>query len=133
MRHLVKDAGLDWEVDSCGTHAYHIGEPPDTRTIKVAREFGIDLSPLRARIIEPNDFHKFDWIYAMDQSHYRRLQTMVPHQERHKVVLFLDHYSGQEREVPDPYYEGRQAFYDVFHLVHQACQELLDNLKNKYS
>jgi protein-tyrosine phosphatase len=80
FRKMVADAGLAHaiRVDSAGTHAYHVGEPPDTRSQAIARARGYDRSGLRARRIEPGDFAAFDLILAMDRDHQSILGRLTP-------------------------------------------------------
>ncbi|MGH8250410.1 MAG: low molecular weight protein-tyrosine-phosphatase, partial [Steroidobacteraceae bacterium] len=111
-------AGLDIEVDSAGTHGYHVGSPPDQRAIEAARRRGIDMSKLRARVVEEGDFERFDLVLAMDEQNYRRLRKFAPPQHAERVRLFLD-YAPQlkRRDVPDPYYGGPTGFEEVLDLV----------------
>ena len=91
----ARDApGLEIEVDSAGTHGYHTGSPPDERSIAAARRRGIDMSSLRARVVEPGDFERFDLVLAMDESVYERLRGMAPRSHAERVRLFL-HYAPQ--------------------------------------
>ena len=80
FRHYVREAGLEerFVIDSAGTHGYHIGDPPDRRTIDAARRRGFDLDKLRARKLRSSDFNEFDLILAMDSSHLRTLRTLAP-------------------------------------------------------
>ena len=118
------------EVDSAGTHGYHAGEPPDARAIAAAARRGIDMSDLRARVVEAADFERFDLVLAMDDQVYRRLQRLAPAAYRHRVRLFLE-YAPElgRREVPDPYYGGTTGFEDVLDLVEQAARGLLAALR----
>jgi protein-tyrosine phosphatase len=128
FRHLVETAGLSdkVDIDSAGTHSYHVGAPPDPRTVMAARARGIDLSPLRARVVRPGDFAAFDLILAMDSGHLAHLEAMSPAGGRAKVKLFLDyHPEGRLRDVPDPYYGGPAGFEHVFDLVEHASRALL--------
>jgi protein-tyrosine phosphatase len=100
-------AGLAVDVDSAGTHGYHAGEPPDARAIAAAARRGIDMSDLRARMLEAADFERFDLVLAMDQQNFRRLQRLAPAAYRNRLRLFLDYAPDLgRREVPDPYYGG---------------------------
>lgn len=125
FRHLLKQKGsLDlFEIDSAGTHAYHVGEPPDSRAQQTARSRGIDLSFIRGRKFTNSDFEYFDYILAMDTDNLHILQQACPAEYQHKVKLFLD-YAPQrsERDVPDPYYGGPQGFDNVFDLVTDAAE-----------
>src|SRR4029077_13483219 len=95
------------EVDSAGTAAYHVGEPPDTRTRAAASRRGYSLEALRARVVEPGDFERFDLILAMDADNLRVLQRRAPSHAHERLRLFLEFAPQQEvRDVPDPYYGG---------------------------
>jgi len=108
-------------VDSAGTHAYHVGEMPDSRAQQTARNRGIDLSKIRARKVAPLDFEHFDYILAMDSDNYQILLSNSPSQHHDKIKLFLDFApEADERNVPDPYYGGQHGFEHVFDLVEQA-------------
>lgn len=128
---LIEDRGARhrFHVDSAGTHAYHVGEPPDLRAQQTARQRGIDLSYIRARKFSPADFEEFDHILAMDSDNLAILQQACPEMHLGKVKLFLD-YAPQrdERDVPDPYYGGRNGFEHVFDLVEDASQGFYQQL-----
>lgn len=123
--HLLKQKGSSEQfvVDSAGTHAYHVGEMPDSRAQQTARQRGIDLSFIRARKFSAADFEHFDFILAMDTDNLQILQQACPPEYQHKVQLFLD-YAPQraEQDVPDPYYGGPQGFEHVFDLVADAAE-----------
>jgi len=131
FRALVKQRGLDEgiEADSAGTHAYHVGQPPDARSIAAAARRGIDLRPLRARKVVAADFDRFDLILAMDREHLERLYRLAPIERRDRLALFLAYCPGLGRdEVPDPYYDGPGAFELVLDLVEAGSAALLDHL-----
>lgn len=134
LRKLVVEQGLAHlvEVDSAGTHAYHVGEPPDLRARQTALERGIDISDLRARLAESDDFHRFDYVLAMDQDNYRALSRICPPGMEAKLRLFMDFAPELGfREVPDPYYGGQRGFDQVFDLVEMAARGLLDDLSRR--
>ncbi len=119
-------SGLAIEADSAGTQAYHVGSPPDARAVAAARRRGIDMSELRARIVEAADFERFDLLLAMDEQNYRELLGMAPRERRDRVRLFLEYAPDLgRREVPDPYYGGATGFEDVLDLVEEAGRGLL--------
>jgi len=123
-------AGLAVEVDSAGTHGYHAGEPPDARAVAAAARRGIDMSDLRARMLEAADFERFDLVLAMDEQNYRRLQRLAPAACRHRVRLFLEYAPDLgRRDVPDPYYGGDTGFEEVLDLVEAASRGLLAALR----
>jgi protein-tyrosine phosphatase len=134
FRELVRREGLEDRIviDSAGTHAYHVGNPPDRRAQATALARGIELSDLRARQVEERDFEHFDYILAMDEDNLAILQSQCPPQHAHKVRLFLEFAPQRyEREVPDPYYGGPQGFEHVFDLVEEAAEGLLAHVRER--
>lgn len=135
FRHHVKSARLDHliHIDSAGTHAYHIGEPPDRRSQQAALKRGYSMQGLRARRVTQEDFSRFQYILAMDHHNLEELQQDCPPQYNSRLGLFLQ-YSNQwdmHQEVPDPYYGGSHGFERVLDLVENASQGLLSYiLKN---
>jgi protein-tyrosine phosphatase len=132
FRHLVEQAGLNdrFEIDSAGTHAYHVNEPPDRRAQAAAERRGYLMSDIRARRVAASDFEQFDYIIAMDRDNLASLADQADVQHHNKVHLFLDYASGQEVEVPDPYYGGAAGFERVLDLIEQASRGLLETLQN---
>ncbi len=113
-------------VDSAGTGAYHEGNKPDARMTKAAKQRGVDLSFLRARAVQQNDFEKFDLILAMDKANYEDLIEICPIEYQDKVKMFLSFSNKISlHSVPDPYYGGSKGFEDVLDLVEEACSGLL--------
>jgi len=120
------------EVDSAGTAGYHVGEPPDARTRAAAARRGYRLDSLRARVVEPADFERFDLILAMDQENLRVLQRRAPAQAHERLRLFLEFAPQRDvREVPDPYYGGPNGFEEVLDLVEEAARGLLAHLRQR--
>jgi protein-tyrosine phosphatase len=120
-------------VDSAGTHAYHVGEPPDPRSQQTAVRHGVDLSRQRARRVSRDDFDQFDYILAMDQDNYQNLMASAPNEHQHKVQLFLEFApQRREREVPDPYYGGPDGFEHVYELVEAAALGLLADIRGRH-
>jgi len=117
-------------IDSAGTHAYHVGKPPDHRAQDEALLRGVDLSYQRARQAEPKDFHQFDYILAMDRDNYRGLAAICPEGMEDRLHLFLDFARElEEDEVPDPYYGGKDGFRLVFEMVESAAAGLLESVR----
>jgi protein-tyrosine phosphatase len=134
MRRLAEQGGWGGrlEVDSAGTTAYHVGEPPDARSQAHALRRGYDLSAQRARQVEDADFRRFDWILAMDRGHLRELRDQAPVLIHDRIRLLLDFATGLEgRDVPDPYYGGAAGFEQVLDLVEQGCQGFLSSLSRR--
>lgn len=120
------------EVDSAGTAGYHVGQPPDPRTRQAAARRGYDLSTLRARIVEPGDFERFDLILAMDHENLEVLRRRAPGHARERLRLFLEFApDGAPDEVPDPYYGGPNGFEEVLDLVEAATRGLLEHLRRR--
>ncbi|MDX1655630.1 MAG: low molecular weight protein-tyrosine-phosphatase [Candidatus Competibacteraceae bacterium] len=121
-------------IESAGTHAYHIGHPPDKRSQQAARRRGADLSRLRARQVVEEDLEEFDYVLAMDQDNYQRLLAMAATAaQRDRVRLLMDYAPRlPEREVPDPYYGNLGGFDRVLDLVEEACQGLILELRQRY-
>lgn len=136
FRKLVADQGLAdrIETDSAGTHAYHIGEPPDRRAQSAATSRDIDLSMLRGRKFIPQDFHEFDYVIAMDESNYSDMDAINPGDGKAVFSLFLE-YATQtdEKEVPDPYYGGNMGFEFVLDLVQDASAGLLAHIRQHHA
>ena len=119
-----------FEIDSAGTHAYHIGNPPDSRSQKTARKHGVDLSNQRARKVHESDFFYYDYIIAMDTDNIEILRSICPANSQSQIKLLLDYLPDSSfPSVPDPYFEGK--FDEVFETVHAACTSFLENLIKK--
>jgi protein-tyrosine phosphatase len=133
FRKVVADAGLAdrFHVASAGTHAYHVGAPPDRRARSAAARRGLTLTHMRARRISDEDFETFDYIFAMDKDNLGELLDRAPEEHREKVMLFLDFAgTGRAAEVPDPYYGGASGFELVLDLVQQASERLLQRIRS---
>jgi protein-tyrosine phosphatase len=132
FRDLAQRAGLGESllVDSAGTGDWHVGAPPDRRAVQAAKRRGYDLSPLRARQVEPADFARFGWILAMDQQNLRALEAMRPvdYPGHVGLLLALQPELGID-EVPDPYYGGPEGFEHVLDLVESALTALLERVR----
>ena len=130
FRHLVAERGLldRIDVDSAGTHAYHVGEAPDRRAQTAAAKRGVSLSDIRARRVGMADFERFDFVLAMDRDNLNQLREQADASQRCKLHLFLDFSSGPESEVPDPYFGGATGFERVLDLVEDAARGLLETL-----
>jgi len=118
------------EVDSAGTHAYHVNEPPDPRSIEAAARRGIDLSEQRARAVSLSDFEIFDLVLAMDQGNLDILLRIAPAEHHGKLRLFLEGVGAASGdELPDPYYGGAQGFELALDLAEQGSANLIRILR----
>ena len=117
------------QVDSAGTANYHVGEPPDRRTVAAARRRGYELSGLRARQVTSADFDNFDHVLAMDRANLAQLEALRRGTRHARLGLFLEFAPdcGSD-EVPDPYYGGQEEFERVLDLCEAAARGLLRNL-----
>lgn len=121
---------LSVEIDSAGTHAYHVGEAPDRRAREAAARRGIDLSSLRARRVTVQDFARFDMILAMDDLNRAVLSELCPAELRDRIRLLLEFAPEAGRtDVPDPYYGGPNGFEFVLDLVEEASAGLLAHVR----
>ena len=126
-----KTKSLNIEVDSAGTAAYHVGELPDVRSIEIAKKYNIDLNKHRARQFSRVDFDKFDVIYAMDTNNYAHLISLSSNDyERSSIRLILNEINPNLYEsVPDPYYGGENGFQDVYNMLNEACEKIIQNIE----
>ena len=125
MEKKIREAGLDWTVDSAGTSRWHIGEPPDERSIEKAAEYNINITGQRARQITPLDLKEFDLILAMDSSNFRDIIALTSEKnEIDKIKLILNYvYPEQNMAVPDPYYDN--SFQNVYELLESATDQIV--------
>lgn len=131
FRHVVADAGFAdrFVVDSAGTHGYHIGEPPDSRSVALARKHGYDLSALRARLFTARDFQDFDLLLAMDRGHLGLMRRLATPAYADRAKLFLSYVPGLGIEdVPDPFYGEERDFAHALDLIERGSRALLDAL-----
>ena len=121
--------GLKLDIDSAGTADYHVGEPPDRRTVAAARRRGYDLAGLRARRVQTEDFSRFNFVLAMDRDNLAELERLRPQGASTRLALFLEFADeASELEVPDPYYGGVEDFERVLDLCEVAARGLLAHL-----
>jgi len=132
LRHLARERGLAGRVvvRSAGTHDYHVGECPDSRTLEHASRRGYDLSAQRAMQVSRKHFDEYDYILAMDRGHLRQLRALAPAGSRARLGMFLDasaRWKGED--IPDPYYGGAEGFEQVLDMVEAACLGLLSEIR----
>jgi protein-tyrosine phosphatase len=130
MRGLVAEAGLEdeIEVESAGTGDWHIGYPPDDRSVAAAAERGVELTG-EARQVARGDFDGFDLLIAMDRQNERDLLRMARTEEDRQKIRLLRSYADGELDVPDPYYGGEDGFAEVVEIVERSCRALLEEIK----
>lgn len=135
FRKLVRDEKLEHliEIDSAGTHAYHIGEPPDERAQAACARRGIDISSLRGRKAVAGDIDKFDYVLAMDRENYEDLHDICPPGQESRIRLFMEFAPDRpEEEVPDPYFGGASGFDRVLDMIEDAARGLLEDIRRSH-
>lgn len=127
LRAVVAETGREghFEIDSAGTGGWHVGSPPDPRSVAVAARNGIDISQQRCRRIEAADFERFDLILAMDRGNLDDLLALAPAGLHAKVHMFLDYSLGQDAEITDPYYGGADGFDRAYRIIREASLSLV--------
>ncbi len=116
-------------VDSAGTAGYHVGNPPDKRSIAVARKYGLNITHQKCRKFSEQDFLEFDHIYVMDRSNFSDVASLAKNQEEaSKVKLLLSEVELGIKEVPDPYYGGDDGFENVYQMIDRACEAIAKKL-----
>lgn len=131
LRHEVTKRGLSEKIniESAGTHGYHIGEAPDPRGVRAAKARGISMQGMVARQVAPEDFDLFDHIIAMDRGHHRILTSMMPNNPKATLSMFMDFCNNpQAKDVPDPYYGDDQGFEDVLDMLEEGVEGILNRL-----
>jgi len=126
-----KTTRLDIKVGSAGTAAYHVGKLPDKRSIEIAEKYNINLKNQKARQFSRVDFDKFDIIYAMDTNNLAHLISLAEtEEERKKIRLILNEINpGACESVPDPYYGGEHGFQNVYNMLNEACDKIVQNIE----
>jgi protein-tyrosine phosphatase len=131
LRHHVAEEGLDVDVDSSGTGSWHVGDGADDRAVRTLQERGYR-SAHTARQFEPEWFDQYDMIIALDRGHLRALRSMAPDEESRAKLRLLrefDPATGDDHDVPDPYYGGQEGFEEVLDLVEAATEGLLAEIR----
>jgi protein-tyrosine phosphatase len=130
LREKLKKHHIEAEIDSCGFESFHVGDEPDTRAQTVASRRGIDLSSHRARLFHVQDFDRFDYIFAMDSSHYANIMRYARNDsDRTRVNYMLNVLTpGENRGVMDPWYHDMKAFEAVFQQLDAACDIIVEKI-----
>ena len=136
LRKRLAERGLEREVevDSCGLEGWHVGSPPDQRSIASGLLRGYDLKPLRARQLQDGDFEAFSLLVAMDQGHLAALGKRCPAGAEERLKLFLDYHPEETglRDVPDPYYGELRDFDLALDLIEQGMEGLVESLQRDH-
>ena len=132
----IKEAKLEdqFSADSAGTSAYHLGDPPDQRSVSNALVNGVNINH-SARQFTELDFSEFDYILAMDQDNLMQIESMAQiHGVSHNGLFLIRAFqsNGQDLEVPDPYFGGESGFQTVFNVLNECNQELIEYLRETH-
>ena len=127
LRKLVAEAAreADFEIDSAGTHDYHVGKPPFEMAVETAKRRGYEIAHLVARRVAPRDFDHFDSILAMDRANVASLKTIAPTRCKNKIELLLDY--GEDhygKDIPDPYGRQPKDFQVALDMIEDGCRGL---------
>ncbi len=130
FRHVLQTRGAagGFLIDSAGTGGWHIGSPPDPRSIAIAAGHGIDLSAQRARKVTDGDFARFDLVLAMDRANRTELKARATRDRHDRIHLLMDFALGEARDVPDPYYGGADGFETVYRMIRTVSEALAEKL-----
>ncbi len=131
LQKKITERGLSHFVDSSGTSNNHVGEQPDSRMRKTALSYNCSIDHLRARQFKIQDYNDFDLIYVMDKSNLANVLSLARNQEdRMKVKMILNEsHPGKDLEVPDPYFGGEKGFTEVFELLNEATDCILNKIE----
>jgi protein-tyrosine phosphatase len=133
FRAVLAERGRDMVLDSAATGAWNLGEAPDPRSIAIAARHGIDISGQRARKVRPEDFARFDLILGMDRQNVRDLKALAPAGAHGRIHLLAEFAQGTTRDVPDPYYDGPEAFASVYRMIREASEALAKLVEDRAS
>lgn len=131
MRSVVENQGVtqNFEIESAGTHGYHVGETPDSRAVAAAQARGVSMQGIQARKVTKLDFEIFDHIIAMDQGHYQILERLLPVDSKASLSLFMGYCDDIKiKDVPDPYYGSEEGFETVLDLLEIGAEGIFKRL-----
>jgi len=135
FKHKIKEHRLEayFEANSCGTANYHIGDPPDTRTVANARKNGVSMNHLGRQLCE-KDLQDYDYVLAMDKSNHQHILRLANAGHFPGKVALMRNYDSVDKggEVPDPYYGGESHFQEVFDILDRTMENFIQHLEDKY-
>lgn len=134
FRAAAEKAGLPVRVDSVGTAAYHVGDPPDQRAIDVAKSHGVDISGARGRQLSDEDFSRFTHIFALDKDNLRGINALAPRYRNAEISLLLDVINENAgASVADPYYGEEADFEECWATIQNAVEKLVERFANSHA
>jgi protein-tyrosine phosphatase len=130
----VKRSNLDhyFEIDSCGTSNYHIGDIPDPRTFAIALKHGIVIDHI-VRQLTSNDLEAYDYILAMDRNNFQNILRLTDNDSHKAKVFMMREFDslGKGKEVPDPYFGNERGFQEVFDILNRSIDRFLQHINGK--
>ena len=136
LRKRLTERGLEDQVavDSCGLGDWHVGQPPDERSIAAGLLRGYKLKPLRARQLQASDFEVFSLLIAMDRGHLEELRRICPEGAEERLKLFMEFHPEETGlvDVPDPYYGGLSDFDLALELIEKGIEGLVESLQRDH-
>jgi protein-tyrosine phosphatase len=132
LQYKAQQASLNWVVDSAGTNGYHNGEAPHQLSQRVAKLNGINISHQRSRKLTPEDFDRFDRIFAMAEDVVDEMKRIGRNKFNPlKVDLLMNElYPGENREVPDPWAGPEEGYHEVYNMINQACDKIIEQARS---
>jgi len=135
FNHLIQKHNLSGEIscDSAGTSGWHLGEPPDERSVEVAQRHDIELEHL-GRQFTTMDFQVFDYIIAMDRQNYSDIIATPGYEDFDPARVLLMRAFDElhpDEDVPDPYFGGNEGFDKVYEMLYRSCERLLGHVQNE--
>lgn len=119
-------------VASAATHDLSAGEWIDYHAQKHAMRRDYDLSGLRSKLLQAQDFERFDLILAMDESIFLTLRLRCPQPFQHKIHMFTQYCSTQPgSDVPDPFYGQPEDFEHVLDLIEDGCNGVIGHIQQQ--
>lgn len=129
LKHMLKDKNKDIYVDSAALAAWHVGSKPDNRAIKVAADYGFDISMIKARQMQKDDYYNFTEIIAMDKSHYGHLIAYKPKDAVCHISYFCDWFKQEKSlSIKDPYYGSEEDFDVMMKELIEGCKKIAETL-----
>ena len=133
LEQKIKETGLNWEVDSASTNGLHVGEAPHSLSQKVARMNGIDIGHQRSRKFLPEDFDRFDKIYAMAEDVLWEMKRIAKNKyDPEKADLLMNEiFPGKNMDIPDPWSGPESGYHDVYKMIDQACNSIIQKVNQE--
>ncbi|MDJ0937173.1 MAG: low molecular weight protein-tyrosine-phosphatase [Kiloniellales bacterium] len=136
LRKRLAERGLEDRVavDSCGLGGWHVGQPPDERSVAAGLLRGYKLKELRARQIQHGDFEAFSLLIAMDRGHLEEMKRICPDGVEDRLKLFMDFHPEETglSDVPDPYYGNLGDFDLALELIEKGVEGLVESLQRDH-